>query len=316
MIAVLRTQVARWLNRRLVNESPPVRLTQRRIYILPTKAGLLFGSTVLVMLLGAINYNLSLGFVLVFLLSGLGIASMLHTYRVLANLSLRPGKSEAVFAGEIGSLGILIHNPSRVPRHNLQCGIQGGGSTVIDAAALMESLASVPVTTTHRGVFRFPRCVVSSTYPLGVFRAWSYAHLGHELVVYPKAESAGPPPPLHAVHTLDGAQGESGQEDFAGLRRYQEGDSLKQIAWKALAHGHPLMSKQFAGGATVELQLRWEDTPPALGTEARLARLCRWVLEASRTGVPYSLDLPNQHIAQASGSAHDTRCLTALTLHD
>ncbi len=121
---------------------------------------------------------------------------------------------------------------------------------------------------------------------------------------------------MHAVHAKDGAHGESGQEDFAGLRRYQQGDSLKQIAWKALAHGHPLLSKQFTGGALPELRLQWHDTQPTMGTEARVSRLCRWLLEASHAGVPYALELPSERIAPGSGAAHDARCLKALALYD
>ena len=39
-------------------------LTQRNVYILPTRAGLLFGLTLLVLLLASINYQLNLGYVL------------------------------------------------------------------------------------------------------------------------------------------------------------------------------------------------------------------------------------------------------------
>jgi hypothetical protein len=35
------------------------------------------------MLIGAINYNLSLGHALVFLLAGLGLVAMVHTFRNL-----------------------------------------------------------------------------------------------------------------------------------------------------------------------------------------------------------------------------------------
>ena len=45
----------------------PVVLDRKRIYILPTRRGLLFAVFLLVMLLGSINYALSLGFVLTFL---------------------------------------------------------------------------------------------------------------------------------------------------------------------------------------------------------------------------------------------------------
>lgn len=312
----LRAQFTRWINRRHLHETPPVRLTQRRIYVLPTKAGVLFGSTLVVMLMGAINYNLSLGYILVFLLSGLGIASLLHTYRVLANLTLRPGKAEPVFAGQTGHVVVIIQNPSDITRHSLQCSLQASHTTTLDVDAWEEARALLPVATERRGLLRFPRCKLSSTFPLGVFRAWSYAHLGNELLVYPKPEERGPAPPEHPQDSQSAAAVLDGQDDFAGLRRYQQGDSLKQIAWKALAHGHPLMSKQFTGGARAQLHLRWEDTAGCGGTEARLSRLCRWILEARAREMNFSVNLPSVSIPLGGGDAQVARCLSALALYD
>ncbi len=316
MASALRGYFIRWLNRRHEEELPPVRLTQRRIYILPTRAGLLFGSTLMVMLVGSINYNLSLGFVLVFLLGGVGIASLLHTYRSLAGLSLRPGKTEAVFAGDPGMLCVLVDNPSAVYRYSVELLLEQRASTTVDIEPLGETAVNVPVHTDRRGVLRFARWKITSAYPLGLIRAWGYAHLGTEILVYPRPELAGPPPPQDAATGMEGQLRERGQEDFAGLRRYQRGDSLKHIAWKALAHGHPLLSKQFTGGKLSELRLRWTDTGARLGPEGRLARLCRWSLEASSLGVPYGLELPGTRIPMGNGSAHDAACLRALALFE
>lgn len=311
-----RNAFTRWINRRYVGETPPVRLTQRRIYILPTKAGLLFGSTVLVMLLGAINYNLSLGFILVFLLGGMGIAALLHTYRGLAGLVLRPGRCAPVFAGDSATLTVLLNNAATLPRYNIELSPAADTHTMADVGAGEEAIVPVSVPASRRGVLRFDRWRVSTTFPLGVFRAWSYAHLGHELLVYPQPEPAGPPPPLQSAPAREGVQGERGLEDFSGLRRYQEGDSLKHIAWKALARGHPMLSKQFSGGAQPELHLRWQDTDARASTESRLSRLCRWVLEATRANQTFSLELPGERIALGQGTEHEARCLRALALHD
>lgn len=65
-----------WLFRFGRDEQSPIVLTQRRIFIVPSGAGLLFVVVLCVMLLGAINYDLSLGHALVFLLAGLGIVAM------------------------------------------------------------------------------------------------------------------------------------------------------------------------------------------------------------------------------------------------
>lgn len=311
-----REAFTRWVNRRYVLESPPVLLTQRRIYIVPTKAGLLFGSTIVVMLLGAINYNLSLGFVLVFLLSGMGIATMLHTYRGLAGLSLRPGKCAPVFAGEPATFMVLVRNPARLPRFNIDISHPPDSSTITDIVPAEEVEVPINVPTHGRGMLRVNRWKISTTYPLGVFRAWSYAHLGQEVLVYPRPEPAAPAPILLPAPARDGVTGADGTDDFTGLRRYQQGDSLRHIAWKALARGHPMLSKQFSGGAQPELQLRWQDTEGCGDTERRLSRLCRWIVEAARAGQTFSVTLPGANIPAGQGDEHEARCLRALALHD
>jgi len=73
-------------------EAGPVFLSQKRVYILPTQHGWTFGAALLLMLIGSINYALSLGFILTFLLAGMGVVSILHTFRNLAHLTVTPGR--------------------------------------------------------------------------------------------------------------------------------------------------------------------------------------------------------------------------------
>ena len=113
MLAGIRQSIADWIFRAQVPESPPVTLVQRRIFILPTKQGYAFGGTLLVLLLASINYALSLGFVLTFTLASMAGVAMLHTWRNLAHLKLRPGRCDPVFAGEVAHFGINVETPAR-----------------------------------------------------------------------------------------------------------------------------------------------------------------------------------------------------------
>src|SRR5208283_274252 len=62
----------------------PVVLRHRRIYILPTRRGLALIATLSIMLLTSMNYALSLGHALTFLVTGLFAAALLQTWRNLA----------------------------------------------------------------------------------------------------------------------------------------------------------------------------------------------------------------------------------------
>ncbi len=142
----LRERVGDWIFPPKGPEVGPVVLGQRRVYILPTGGGLMYAATVLLMLIGSINYNLSLGYVLVFLLAGNGMVSMLHTWRNLARISLHPGKTSPVFAGELAGFCIRVENAGSVPRMSLAVELSGQLPEYFDVAAFsaLDVMAKLP----------------------------------------------------------------------------------------------------------------------------------------------------------------------------
>jgi hypothetical protein len=91
---------ANWLYGFRPPERGTVVLIHRRVYIVPTRMGWLFGAALIILLIGSINYQLGLGFALTFLLAGLGLAGMVHTARNLARIGVSAGRAAPVFAGE------------------------------------------------------------------------------------------------------------------------------------------------------------------------------------------------------------------------
>jgi uncharacterized protein (DUF58 family) len=311
----LRDRVGDWIFPPRGAERAPVVLSQRRVYILPTRAGLLFALTLLLMLIGSINYNLSLGYGLTFLLAGTGIVSMLHTWRNLAHVELRPGKSEPVFAGDRARFTILVNNPGRVPRLSLALRLPGSDATLIDVPAASEAEARIRLPALRRGLLRPGRFRVSTTYPLGLFHAWATVELDMACMVYPTPENPLSPLPEPQVSDGEGAAIGKGEEDFAGLRQYHAGDSPRRIAWKAVAHGESMVTKVFAGTVSpARLWLDYADTPARLGIEQRLSRLTRWVVEAHHGGLSYGLRLPGRTLDPANGEQQRAQCLEALAL--
>jgi uncharacterized protein (DUF58 family) len=316
MSVTLRFRPASWQSRRRGVETGPVTLTQRRVYILPTGAGLLFAGTVLVMLLGCINYNLGLGYVLMFLLSGVGIVSILHTFRNLAQLQVRPGRPDPVFAGDDAGFPVLLVNGGGLARFSVGLTVAQLEPLYVDVPPRQTSIATLRVPTQRRGRLPLGRIRVFTTFPLGLFVAWSNVALDLHCLVFPRPESGRVPLPEPRPGDTEGLEMKQGQDDFAGLRKYQPGDSLRHVAWKAVARGQAVMTKQFSGLAAGELWLDWGSLPHDLLVEARLSRLTRWVLEATRAGHTFGLRLPTVVIAPGAGPAHQEQCLTALALFD
>jgi uncharacterized protein (DUF58 family) len=313
-LATLRQSVSDWIFRAQVPESPPVTLGQRRIFILPSKQGYFFGLTLLVLLAASINYALSLGFVLTFTLASMAGVAMLHTWRNLAHLKLRPGRSDAVFAGETGYFTISIETPSQT-RYSIALRRKDADPVHADVAANEVAAIALPVAATKRGRVACGRVEVFTRYPVGLFHAWSYVDFGQTLLVYPRPDpSAGSPPAQSRSFNEEGIP-VPGEEEFNMLRAYRAGDPPRQIAWKALAREQGLLTKEFSAMASSELWLDWEDARGS-DVEARLSVLSHWVLQAEGFGQSFGLRLPGVEIAPDRGEAHRARCLEALALFE
>ena len=313
----LRARLEHWLFRHVRNEQSPIVLTQRRIFILPTRSGLLFCVVLGVMLIGAINYSLSLGHALVFLLAGLGLVAMVHTFRNLVALRLTAGRSEAVFAGEIARFPITLKNTHHQARRALEFTFDKQHSVLLDIPPSEQAIIALPFSTVKRGRLMPGRITLSTTYPLGLFRAWSYPHPELSCLVYP-TPLLTPLPPASAAALSGLRQGDTGQEDFTGLRLHQPNDSPRHIAWKTVAHdidSRPLLIKQFAGGGAEELWLDWLMTPSDSAIETRLSILCGWVLAVSSLSVRFGLRLPSLELAPDQGNSHRDTCLETLALY-
>ncbi len=314
MLADLRQSISDWIFRASVPEKPPVTLVQRRIFILPTRHGYVFALTVVLLLLASINYALSLGFVLTFLLGSMAGVAMLHTWRNLAHLKLRPGRCDAIFAGEVARFGVMVETPSLV-RFSIGLRRRGEEPVYADIDTREPATLALPVPSQRRGLLRCGRLEVFTRYPLGLFHAWSYVEFDLAVVVYPRPDPMGGTPP----GTGDSAGEEGipvpGDEEFSMLRAYRAGDPPRQIAWKALARDQELLTKEFTATGSSELWLDWDDVPRP-DTESRLAVLAHWVLQADDFGQSYGLKIPGVRIPPDRGEGHRARCLEALALFD
>ena len=318
-VAALKNRFFDWFIQPRAPEAGVIELVQRRVYILPTRQGAIFAAVLLMMLLGAINYNLSLGFVLTFLLTAMAFNGMLFTFRNLARLHVSGGRTHAVFAGGSAQFTLNLANPGENARHSIGLSRDRDGrmdAEFTDVAAGATAQISVMVPTERRGKLRPGRLTLFTRFPLGLYYAWSYVQPDMHCIVYPRPARAGLPlPSAEATHGAGAVHGQ-GQEDFAGLRPYHLGDPPRHIAWKVAARGQGLYTKQFSGQAVNEIWLAWDQLPPRMDTEEKLSRLTRWVLDADSLRLNYGLRLPGLILPMASGDVHRERCLEALALFD
>lgn len=304
------------------------RLDRRRVYIFPTRAGVVLGMMLVVILMGAINYDNALAYVLCFQLGGLFMIAMLHTFHNLAGLQFIGTRAQPVFAGEQAHFECLLSNESARPRLNLLLRNWPRGmkreqrrylrqyGSHCNLEAERTSAVAITVEANRRGWLKLSRVLIESHYPLGILRAWAYFNCQEQCLVYPAPRGTLPLPAV-LTEGQEGADAETdGSETFHGLRPYAAGDPVRAIAWKTLAKEQELMVKKFRGQATRRLWLSYNDLAQIDALEARLSQLCAWVLEADRLGIAFGLKLPGQQIELGRGAEHRAACLRALALHE
>lgn len=290
-------------------------VNRRTLYILPTRFGLIYLLLCGVLLVMAINFDNALVYVLCFWLFSLFVAAMVLTWRNLDQLKISVGRVEPVFAGQTAIFPVVVaafdrlHPAITVSALTSSVRIDCPKDERITAPLLREDCT--------RGRIILPKVTLSTTYPLGLFRAWTQIACSAHTLCYPK-------PIETALPMVDAALGMDqnralegnalrGVDQFAALESYQMGDPLSRIDWRAYAKGQGVWVKHFTDPLSSEL---WLSDADFMGTtEQKLSYLCHLVLRLTENGQRFGLKLGAVIIEPNTGDDHRARCLEALALY-
>lgn len=336
-MSTLKRQFDRWLDKRIPTANQ-YQLNHKNIFIFPSKFGTLFlGLCGLLFLLGT-NYQNNLMLLLCYFLVSIFLVSLLASYINFAKIHLHMGKTQEVFLGDnlhfpmwlnadqktlppnglinfkFKSDKIKNNEVKSIPSNSIQ--IDGNNFT---------NPVTLNLLCTQRGKIDLSRVSVESFYPLGLYRCWTHLSFKSDIIVFPK------PIPCdvtltakrqsEAEESSHTAQQSLGQDDFSHLKSYQLGEPLNHVAWKQLAKGRGMVSKQFA---SEDSQIGWlslAHTSASAGLsrpeelENRLGKLCYQVTELSRKNQTFGLDLGETKITPNSGADHRLSCLSALATY-
>jgi uncharacterized protein (DUF58 family) len=309
MRQVLNDKLRAWAARRHGRDSLPIRINRRRIYILPTRFGVMLGFMVAAMLVAGLNYNSNLGLAFGFLMASVALVTMHHCNRNLLGLQVDVTTEVDAFAGREASFEFVLKNDSDVDRRDVEirCLTAGGIRSV--AARSGESVpVAVPVP--RRGIVRIAQFELRTRYPFGWFHAWTYVQGSLTAYVAPSPCGARTLPSVAGSGSASRSE-TRGDEDFAGLRAYEPGVPLKHMAWKVLARGGEAAVQSYTSLAALPEWLEWSALQGE-DTETRLSQLCLWILESESAQRVYGLRIPGKEIPPARGAAHRFACLRAL----
>lgn len=301
-----------WVNDRI----PPARhvvLTQRNIFIIPNLQGLGFLGVLALMFVGAINYEISLAFALVFWLLGMFILSIFYTFRNLAGIHISAVSGASVFAGEHASITVILSRHGERLHEAIRMKFPGSRQVVANLIENTEARTDLYLVANQRGWYSPGRLTIETIFPFGICRSWSLVDLDMRCLVYPKPVECD----LDWLTSQQQDAGHTnitrGSDDFHALRKYQQGDSLRHVAWKIAARGRGMYTKEYSSNVDDKIWLKW-DMFPDMDMEQRLSRLCYCVLQLDAAGLDYGLELPGLTITPAKGNVHYTKVMENLAL--
>ena len=288
-----------------------------KIFILPTREGLIFlvvGVTLFVIAL-AYAHNLAFSAASVFM-----SVIMISAFFTNNNLSMLEVKNVQSFGGESGKaeLKVSVFNKSRQQRFGLECSLAGFSSLPVTLEPGEWGTLTIPLKGT-RGRYRYERLTLSTRFPFGLFRSWRHYRLSGAILIYPEfkgdlvlpvfqgGERRGERPFLQEQH--------SGSEEFYGHRRHQAEYSLYRVDWKAYAREKGLWSKIFTDPSSPRFSFDYESIS-LKDREGRLSQMAKWIDCAENMGAFYRIRLTGAEISGkwGRGEKYLKECMEALSL--
>ncbi len=293
-----------------------------KIYILPTGHGLLFISGIVVMVLTGATYGNNLIYMLAFILFSTCLVGMVQTHNNLRKVSLQLIHIEDGFAEEWTSVDVKLSHKLNVGRQNLTVRL-AKNKTFLSQEGTLDYLppmgnarVQLQVKVAKRGVFQFPRWVVETRFPMGIFRAWKYLPSEEQIYIYPSLKGKKYLPRLSEVSEgqdmLRSRQGQSQEMDFKEHRPHREGESHRHIDWKVVARTGDYLTKVFEGESGTVHRFDFSNLG-SLTTEERLSQLAIWVQEAYKKSLAFELILPKKRLEAGNSPQHYRQSLRELT---
>jgi hypothetical protein len=280
----------------------------KKIYILPTANGLKLLSINLILLITGMIYGNNFILLFNFLVFSLFFCSMLYTHFNLEGIDLLSSEIDPGFANSVSNLNLSFKNNSNYSKFsiNIKCSqtplIQFKKSNDLFLEAKSTTKLSLPIELLKRGKSSINKIEVSTSYPFGFFRTFTYFHVNTNATIYPI------PIKGDVVLVNNHLKLEGREDNDIELKEYLLGDSLTRIHWKKSAHN--LISKKIieydynAINITLKHKLKLN--------ELELSNIAYSAIEFNRMKKIFGIEVENLHVPTGVGSGHLTITLEKL----
>lgn len=298
-----------WLRKRIPTAASQT-LNYNKVFILPTKFGLLWLIVAITLFLFGTNYQNNLIILLSFIMLSTFITNLIFNYQNMLGLTVTSSSPPQVFAGE--TLGIPILLSSLSPKWQLDMYFANNNMVGYNRVTQSTVHINVPITETKRGVLKPGRLKIISRYPLGLSKTWTDIDLDIEHIVFAKPVKPDKNDQYHVQSDQTNKEQVSGlytkgTDEFSNLQEYRPGESLKQLAWKQFAQGKGKLTKRFH---QPQSDVIWISLPTTATDEIEkhLQAMSYLVESHSKSQQIFGLQLAQNKIKPCTGNAHRIQC--------
>jgi uncharacterized protein (DUF58 family) len=302
----------RWAKKRNRSGNPQT-LNSHNLYILPSRFGWVYGVVVITTFVGAVNSQINTIFLMTFLLAIIGLITILEAHANLKNLAVKFMVVKDSQQGTPAKIILFIQANTKI-RFGVE--FQIAAQTI----ARLEKIPSeglefvVPIETPARGYFPLPPIKISSFFPFGIFRVWSYLYFDEHYYVYPQPVNPDFWPGPYRGQNIK-QKHVSGDEELYDLKQVENPWlEPKLIHWKIAAKGQGWYLKTMHSNEA-DFWLFNLDELPFNDVELKLQHLSYWLQTAEANGLIYGLELKGSRTEFAGGKAHLQHCMRQLALY-
>lgn len=298
----------------------------QRVYIIPTKNGLIFlANSVLIITIGLIysnNLSLTIGFTCLILFLLMAVI----TNNNLSGFDINQMVVNPTFSGQDISGQISITNHSKNEKLAIQIEMKNSQGQLLHSS--LDKISneknqkqSILIAPKKRGFYQFNKIRLFTTFPLGFFYAWKpireYKILFH---IWPEKKGFLPRP-IQKNNERQKKIQNIGQ-DYKGHIKYQLGLRTKRIDWKLYSRTKNLMVKDFSTPKEIHRHYHFPYNLSSYNTsednldksEIVLSQICQWLHESFSEKEKWDLSVHGQYYANNQNKEDLIECLNQLAI--
>lgn len=256
----------------------------------PTKYFVFLVIAIVSLFLQAFMHNYNIVYLVMFFLVGIAGASSVFGVINLYHIRVKLLSHERFFATKTSQYKLLLINDSDNSSFDINI-LSGNQTQHIKVIEAHESV-TVPldISFAKRGEVGFEDIKLFSLFPLPHELKYKYIQIDKKVVVYAKPAGMSL---LKKYNKNISVNGEI--DEFEGIEKFNQGDSVSAIHWASLAKNNSLMSKKFTYEDESK-KLKFDFKALQGETEERLSQLTLWVLESEKYNFDFTMKLGEKSI--------------------